>query len=109
KGVCSSLKSNYHLRQKIDRMEDGLGHGSWKKSKLSMAWNEEHPDPIVFWHRDLIGCAKWILQQPAYRGHLVNSPMRSFNTAGHRIYDEMNTGDRWWDMQVSYFYGRGGF
>src|SRR5437588_4086882 len=27
KCVCSSLKSNYHLQQKIDRMEDGLGHG----------------------------------------------------------------------------------
>ena len=28
KGICASLKSNYHLRQKIDRMEDGLGHRS---------------------------------------------------------------------------------
>ena len=28
KGICASLKSNYHLRQKIDRMEDGLGHCS---------------------------------------------------------------------------------
>jgi hypothetical protein len=104
KGVCSSLKSNYHLRQKIDRMEDGLGHGSWKKSKLSMAWNEQHPDPIVFWHRDLIGCAKWILRQQAYKEHLVYAPVRSFNTAGHRVYDEMHTGDWWWDMQVSYSY-----
>ena len=63
KGVSSSLKFNYHLRQKIDRMEDGLGHGSWKKSELSMAWNEQHPDHIVFWHWDLICCAKWILRQ----------------------------------------------
>ena len=37
KNVCSFLKSNYHLRPKIDHMEDGLGHGSWKKSKLSIA------------------------------------------------------------------------
>ena len=101
KGVCSSLKSNYHLRQKIDRMEDGLGHSSWKKSKLSMAWNEQHPDRIVFWHRDLIGCAKWILRQPAYKEHLVYAPVRSFNIAGHRVYDEMNTGDWWWDKQVT--------
>ena len=26
--LCSSLKSNYHLRQKIDRMEDRLSHSS---------------------------------------------------------------------------------
>jgi len=101
KCVRTSLKSNYHLRQKIDRMEDGLGHRSWKKSKLSMAWNEQHPDPILFWHRDLIACSKWILRQPAYMDHLVYSPLRSYNTAGCRVYDEMNTGDWWWDKQVS--------
>src|SRR5205807_3581093 len=28
KGKCASLKSNYHLRQKIDCIEDGLGHRS---------------------------------------------------------------------------------
>jgi hypothetical protein len=100
KGVCASLKSNYCLRQKIDRMEDGLGHGSWKKSTLSMAWNEQHPDHIVFWHRDLIACAKWILRQAAYKEHLVYAPVRSFNAAGDRIYDEMHTGDWWWSTQV---------
>jgi len=100
KGICASLKSNYHLRQKIDRMEDGLGHRSWKKSTLPMTWNEQHPDRIVFWHRDLTACAKWILRQPAYREHLVYGPVRSFNTEGKRIYDEMHTGDWWWDTQV---------
>jgi hypothetical protein len=28
--VCISLKSNYHLRQKINAMENGLGHCSGK-------------------------------------------------------------------------------
>ena len=101
KSVCSSLKSNYHLRQKIDRMEDGLGHRSWKKSKLCMAWNEQPPDNIVFWHRSLIDCVKWILRQPAYKEHLVYAPVQLFNKAGRRIYDEMNTGDWWWEKQVT--------
>ena len=98
--LCSSLKSNYHLRQKIDRMEDGLGHGSWKKSKLSMAWNDQHPDNIPFWHRDVIECAKWLLRQPAYEDHLTYAPIRSFNDAGQRVYDEMHTGEWWWEKQV---------
>lgn len=102
KDVCSSLKSNYHLRRKIDCMQDGLGHGSWKKSTLSMAWNEQHPDPIIFWHRDLIGCTKWILRQPAYKEHLVYAPVRSFNTAGQRVYDEMCSADWWWETQVNH-------
>jgi hypothetical protein len=83
-------------------MEDGLGHGSWKKSTLSMNWNEQHPDHIVFWHRDLIACTKWILRQPAYEKHLVYAPVRSFNAAGNRIYDEMHTGDWWWSTQVGH-------
>ena len=102
KHVCSSLKSNYHLRQKIDSMQDGLGHGSWKKSTLSMAWNEQHPDPIVFWHCDLIACTKWVLRQPAYKEHLVYTPVRSFNTAGQRVYGEMSSADWWWETQVNH-------
>ena len=80
KSVCSSLKSNYHLRQKIDRMEDGLGHASWKKSKLSMAWNKQHPGNIVFWHRNLIGCVKWILWQSAYKSILSTTPYGCLTT-----------------------------
>ena len=99
--LCSSLRSNYHLRLKIDRMEDGLGHGSWKKSELSMTWNDQHPDNISFWHRDIVACAKWLLRQPAYEDQLTYAPIRSFNGAGHRVYDEMHTGDWWWDKQVA--------
>jgi hypothetical protein len=99
--VRDSLKSNYHLRQKIDAMEDGLGHGSWKKATLQMAWNVQHPDAIEFWHRDIIECAKWLLRQPAYEEHLTYTPKRCFNDAGHRVYNEMHTGDWWWDKQVS--------
>ena len=98
--LCCSLKSNYHLRQKIDRMEDGLGHGSWKKSELSMAWNDEHPDDIPFWHRDVVECAKWLLWQPAYEDHLTYAPIHSFNDGGQRVYDEMHTGEWWWEKQV---------
>ena len=90
-----SLKSKDHLRQLIDRTEDGLGYSSWKRSTLSLAWNEQHPDNIVFWHRDIIECAKWLLRQPAYEDHLNYTPMRCFTDAGHRVYNEMHTGD-WW-------------
>lgn len=97
----ASLKSNYRLRQKIDAMEDGLGHGSWKKASLDMGWNEQHPDPIEFWWRDLIECVKWLLRQPAYEEHLTYAPKRCYNDMGQRIYNEMHTGDMWWEKQVS--------
>jgi len=59
-----SLKSNYHLWKKIDQMKDGLGVDSWEKSRLeNITWNEQHArEPIKFWHRDIIECAKWLLR-----------------------------------------------
>lgn len=99
--VSNSLKSNYHLRKKIDLMGDGLGHESWKKAKLDMVWNEQHPDPIEFWHRDIIVCAKWLLRQPAYEEHLTYAPKKCFDQSGRRVYNEMHTGDWWWDKQVT--------
>jgi hypothetical protein len=81
-------------------MEDGLGHGSWKKATLPMAWSVQYLDAIEFWHRDLIQCAKWLLRQPAYEEYLTYTPKRCFNDAGDRVYNEMHTGDWWWDKHV---------
>jgi len=79
-----SLKFNYHLRKKIDQMEDGLGVDSWKKSQLkNITWNEQHTrEPIKFWHRDIIECTKWLLRQPAYAEHLSYAPQRWFDEQG---------------------------
>ena len=99
--LCSSLRSNYNFCLKKDRLEDGLGHGSWKKSELSMTWNDQHPDNISFWHRDVVVFVKWLLGQPAYKDQLTYTPICSFNGVGHRVYDERNTGDWWWDKQVA--------
>jgi hypothetical protein len=50
KGDCSlkddlkhTIKSNYHLRKKIDQMENGLGVDLWMQSRLDfITWNEQH-------------------------------------------------------------------
>lgn len=100
--IRNALKSNYHLRQKIDQMGDGLGVKSWRKAYLQgITWNEQHPDePIEFWYRDLIECTKWLLRQPAYEEHLSYAPQRQFDDQGRRIYGEMYTADWWWERQV---------
>jgi hypothetical protein len=100
--VSDSLKSNYHLQQTIDAMEDSLGHGFWKNATLPMAWSLEYPDENEFWHCHLIEYAKWLLRQPANEEHLTYTPKRCFNDAGHCVYNEMHTGDWRWDKQVSF-------
>jgi len=52
--VRSSLKSNYHRRQKIDVMEDGLGYDSCKKATLSITLKVQHQYSIEFRQGDLI-------------------------------------------------------
>ena len=100
--IKASLKSNYCLRQKIDRMEDGLGASSWRISHLeNIVWNAQHAkEPIKFWHRDIIECAKWLLKQPAYAEHLSYAHQQRFEDKGRRIYGEMHTADWWWERQV---------
>jgi len=74
--IKASLKSNYSLRQMLDRMEDGHGASSWQRSHLeNVVWNVQHAEePIKFWHQDLIECAKWLLKQLAYADHLSYAP-----------------------------------
>ena len=93
--IKALLKSNYCLRQKVDRMEDGLGASSWWKCHLeNILWNAQHAkEPIKFWHRDIIECAKWLLQQPAYEKHLSYVPQKRFEAEGRRVYGEMHTAD----------------
>jgi len=97
-----SIKSNYHFWKKIYQMEDGLGVDSLKKSWLeNVTWNEQHSrEPIEFWHRDIIECAKWLLRQPAYAEHLSYAPQQWFDEQGRRVCGEMHTADWWWERQV---------
>jgi len=85
-------------------MEDGLGVNSWKKSRLeNVTWNEQHSrEPIEFWYRDIIECAKWLLRQPAYAEHLSYTPQQrfEFDEQGRRVYSKMHTADWWWERQV---------
>jgi hypothetical protein len=100
--VKRSLRSNYMLRKTIDLMTDGLGHRSWHRRTMDLAWNASHPEPITFYSRDIIKCAQWLLRQPAYRDHTVYAPERVYSNDGRRLYNEMNTGEWWWEQQVGY-------
>jgi hypothetical protein len=99
-GVHHAVRSVYSIKQGINQMQDGLGHQSWHRRTVPMHWNDAHPQPIEFYARDILPCARWLLQQPAYADDLVYAPERHFDDAGGRIYSGMHTGDWWWEQQV---------
>jgi hypothetical protein len=72
--IKQSLKSTYILKQKIDKICDGLGHGSWCKQTTNLFWNKSHQQPIEFYSRNILICAKWLLKQKGYQHDLVYAP-----------------------------------
>ncbi len=62
-------------------------------------------EELELWHRDPVECVKELMGNPAFRDLLVYAPEQAFRDeeGTNRIFDEMWTGDWWWDMQVSHF------
>ncbi|KAI4518989.1 hypothetical protein K525DRAFT_241751 [Schizophyllum commune Loenen D] len=64
-------------------------------------------EDIELWQRDPVECIRDLLGNPAYNGHQGYAPYRVFRgldqdgNGVNREYDEMWTGDWWYDTQVS--------
>lgn len=57
------------------------------------------------WRRDPIECLRELMGNPAFREKMAYSPERVYTDAEgkNRLFDEMWTGDWWWNLQVSIF------
>ena len=64
---------------------------------------EDKRETLELWRRDLVECVEELLGNPALRDAMAYTPERAYaNAKGeNRIYDEMWTGDWWWETQVS--------
>lgn len=98
--VKRSFASNYHLRKKLDMMDDGLGLQSWSKAVTNLTWNSNHPEPIEFYHRRPIEVAKWLLMQPYFEEYQNYNPIQRYIN-NERHYSDMFEADYMWDIQVS--------
>ena len=68
---------------------------------MGLSWSDSHPEPITFYSRDIIKCAKWLLRQPAYRDEMVYAPERMYSADGRHLFNEMHTADWWREQQVT--------
>ena len=100
-----SYKSNYTFLNKVDKLPTGP---EWTckiiESKGELL--DEDNKPIIeehkLWICDPVECVRELIGNPAFHGCMAYAPEKTYaDKHGHnRQYDEMWTGDWWWEMQV---------
>ncbi len=60
-------------------------------------------EELELWKRDPVECIRDLIGNPAFRNQLSYVPEKAYSRSDrtNRVYDEMWTGDWWWEMQVS--------
>lgn len=58
------------------------------------------------WYRDPVECVKSLIGNPGFKDYISYVPERVFvdDEGKVRLFDEMWTGDWWWDTQVRLLY-----
>ena len=87
---CTSFRSADELWALFENLEFGFGSQSWTAFGIESG---------TLWTRNVLQCIQLLLGHLPFGEHTVYSPIRIFDTNGHRIYNEINTGDWWWDTQ----------
>ena len=60
-------------------------------------------EEMELWRRDPVECVRELIGNPTFKDLLAYAPEQAFcdQEGKVRIFDEMWTGDWWWDLQVS--------
>ena len=87
------------MRARIENLPSPL---RWKEVEVKIEGGTTK-DPLTLYYRDGLECFRFLFGNPLFLDHMEYAPQREF-TAGEkpeRLYNEMMTGDRPWDLQVS--------
>jgi len=83
---------------------DSLPHGpDWTMIPHTIP-GDLSDEPVEIWMRDPVLCIADLVSNPALASCLQWAPVRLFTSESgrkERVYNEMWTGDRWWELQVS--------
>lgn len=91
---------------KIDALPTGP---EWKHEKVTVLGDKVDgegnmlEEDLDLWMRDPVECIRDLMQNPAFKDHMVYAPEKVYrDEAGTiRVFDEMCSGDWWWELQVS--------
>ena len=100
-----SFTSNYTFQKKIDNLPIGP---AWTCEMVEVKGDRIGPDGKVvterleLWRRNPIDCIRDLIGNPSFHKHVAYGPEHIYvdDKAESRIFDEMWTGDWWWQTQV---------
>ena len=60
-------------------------------------------DEVELWRRDPVECVRELIGNPVFEGGMRYVPEKHYEDEdlNNRVYDEMATGDWWWEVQAS--------
>ncbi|KAG1906491.1 uncharacterized protein F5891DRAFT_941482 [Suillus fuscotomentosus] len=99
-----SYTSNYTFRKKLDKLPKGPG---WMCDIVTSTGDrvdgsqEFLTERHELWRRDPVECVRELVGNPAFKEYLAYLPEKVYEDpeGKTRVYDEMWTGDWWWNMQ----------
>ncbi|KAJ7226911.1 hypothetical protein GGX14DRAFT_313247, partial [Mycena pura] len=107
--IKENIQPSFHnaraLYQKIDTLPTGP---RWNCEVLEITGDElDHlgkskTEKVHFWQRDCVEAIKTIIANPTFKDHLRYAPEQVYldEECTKREYEEMWTGDTWWELQV---------
>ena len=91
------FKTSYTLSNIIRRIDPGRRGDEWVLSKIN--YDTNNSETSYYW-RDPVKVVEDLLQNSTYWDDFIYTPLRLFGKSNERIYDELNTGDWLWKLQV---------
>jgi len=92
-----SCKNAHDVREKLLNMSSGNGSvvPQWTDTAI-------HTDgyKVRVRYRDAMAMIAFLIGHVPFEDDITYSPVRQYSESGQRVYDEMHTGDWWWDMQT---------
>ena len=103
-----SFHNNYTLLKSVDNLPTGP---EWKCDIVTIMGSvvDENglsvEENVEVWRRDPVECVKELMGNPAFKDHMSYVAERAYmdEEGKVRIFDEMWTGNWWWNTQVSLF------
>jgi len=103
--TVSNFTSSHALFKRLNKMCYAMGIDSWRSgnvcyNRLADPNNLHDDDYTRFIYHNPVQCIEFLVQQPAFRDHMLYAPAKEFNDADERIYSEVKSSDWWWNEQV---------
>jgi hypothetical protein len=78
--------------------------GRWQEAFVRPGTKDESwaPMKLSYWKRDMLEIMKDMVGDVRLVQHMEWAPKKVYNRDGKRLYNELWTGDWWWEMQVQH-------